>query len=119
MITLSFRMVVQLPSDHTGGELVVYDFEGKETKHDMGQVSGMAPFNCHYAVHYADSEHMVLPVERGYRLVLIYSICWPIEQVGPIPAGRYITHKSDSPVFQIRDAIKEWDLGEKVNSITV
>lgn len=38
---------------------------------------GTAPFNCHYAVHYADAEHALEKVTKGYRLALVYSICLP------------------------------------------
>lgn len=76
-------MVVQLPSLHEGGDLMVFlpspgpDKEEKEFRHDFGKESGAAPFGVHYAVHYADAEHAVEPVTSGYRIVLVYSICLP------------------------------------------
>ena len=31
---------------------------------------------CHYAAHYADVSHEISKVTSGYRLALIYSLCW-------------------------------------------
>ncbi|KAJ3088460.1 hypothetical protein HK102_008693 [Quaeritorhiza haematococci] len=71
-------LVIQLPSVHQGGHLVVYH-QGpqaeQETIHDFGGAA--AHYEPHYAVHYADAEHAVTPITEGYRLALVYSICWP------------------------------------------
>ncbi|CAD6969139.1 unnamed protein product [Tilletia controversa] len=80
-------MVVQLPSAHTGGALEVYrQNEGTPTVHDFGAAKGTAPFQCHYAVHYADAEHALQPVTAGYRLAMVYSICWPEDWETPAPS---------------------------------
>ena len=104
-------MVIQLPSSHTGGELVVFDSRGEEIVHDMGQDTGMAPFNCHYAVHFADSHHKVNPIKSGYRLVLIYSICWPVEKIGSVPS-RFTSHSDQTQ--DIKTELENWDLGDQV-----
>jgi hypothetical protein len=87
-------LVVQLPSLHEGGDLVVYsnkkvkgsgsEQQNKESskceteqRHDFGKSTGTAPFAVHYAVHYADAEHALEVVTSGYRLVLVYSLCLP------------------------------------------
>ncbi|EPQ26340.1 uncharacterized protein PFL1_06945 [Pseudozyma flocculosa PF-1] len=69
-------LVVQLPSAHKGGELVIYK-DGQPVAHDFGASAGSSAGRCHYAVHYADAEHEVTPVTQGYRLALVYSVCWP------------------------------------------
>jgi hypothetical protein len=69
-------LVVQLPSIHQGGELVVYENNGKSKKFDFGQSTGLAPYVAHYAAHYADMEHELLEVKSGYRVALVYSLCW-------------------------------------------
>ncbi|ORZ34605.1 hypothetical protein BCR44DRAFT_1379207, partial [Catenaria anguillulae PL171] len=70
-------LVVQMPSLHTGGELVVWQQDGSTTTtHDFGAAAKSAEWACHYAVHYADAEHELLPVTTGYRLALVYSICY-------------------------------------------
>ncbi|KAE9035915.1 hypothetical protein PR003_g9770 [Phytophthora rubi] len=70
-------MVVQLPSLHEGGDLVVYRGGEVKHRHDFGKKDSTAAYLPHYAVHYADAEHALEKVTKGYRLVLIYSICLP------------------------------------------
>jgi hypothetical protein len=49
-------LVVQLPSEYTGGKLVVYEAEGGgELRYEMGTVDGSATFVPHYVVYDADS----------------------------------------------------------------
>lgn len=69
-------LVLQLPSVHEGGELVIYNPDKTKTIHDFGQLTKKAPYAVHFAAHYADAEHEVLKVKSGYRLALIYSLCW-------------------------------------------
>ena len=33
-------------------------------------------YSIHFAAHYADVEHEILKVKNGYRLALVYSLCW-------------------------------------------
>jgi hypothetical protein len=67
-------LVVQLPSIFEGGSFVVSHNGKKETfKLDYAD---SAPYSCHYVAHYADCEHEVLPVTSGYRLALVYSLCY-------------------------------------------
>ncbi|EGZ25951.1 hypothetical protein PHYSODRAFT_326906 [Phytophthora sojae] len=49
-----------------------------EHRHDFGRSTGSAPFFCHYVVHYADAEHALENVTKGFRLALVYSICLPV-----------------------------------------
>ncbi|KNE63848.1 hypothetical protein AMAG_19077 [Allomyces macrogynus ATCC 38327] len=78
-------VVLQLPSVHEGGELFVYSDTSSDVAesitYDFRRSNGMAPFAVHYAVHYADAEHELNPVTSGYRLALVYSLCWPEHQV--------------------------------------
>ncbi|WVQ98303.1 hypothetical protein IAU59_005426 [Kwoniella sp. CBS 9459] len=81
-------MVVQLPSCHQGGRLMVYkDSETDAIAHDFGHTAGTAPSMCHYAVHYADAEHAVEPITEGYRVALVYSICWPAQSPRTMPTA--------------------------------
>ncbi|KAE9267292.1 hypothetical protein PF008_g31390 [Phytophthora fragariae] len=50
-------LVVQLPSSHEGGDLVVYRGGEVRHRHDFGKADGTSAFLPHYAVHYADAEH--------------------------------------------------------------
>jgi len=80
-------MVVQLPSVHEGGTLLVYK-DGTEhpVAHDFGAAAKTSHFKCHYAVHYADAEHAVVPITQGFRLALVYSLCWPESSHVPVPS---------------------------------
>lgn len=70
-------LIIQPPSTHTGGELVVYESNNRSKKViDFGQESGKNATSTHFAAHYADLEHELLEVKSGYRLALVYSLCW-------------------------------------------
>ncbi|KAI9983692.1 hypothetical protein PInf_007759 [Phytophthora infestans] len=70
-------LVVQPPSTHEGGDLIVYRNGQVEHRHDFGKADATAAYFPHYAVHYSDAEHALEQVTKGYRLALVYSICLP------------------------------------------
>ncbi|KAL4161636.1 hypothetical protein PRNP1_002188 [Phytophthora ramorum] len=70
-------VVVQPPSLHEGGDLVVYRDGEVKHRHDFGKAEGRATYLPHYAEHYADAEHSVEKVTKGYRFALVYSVCLP------------------------------------------
>ena len=72
-------LVIQLPSIYTGGELIVYDVNGSEYKYDFGQAKGKSSELFHYAAHYADIEHEIREITSGYRIFLVYNLCWENE----------------------------------------
>jgi hypothetical protein len=55
---------------------MVYDNSGAQFKYDFGQANGKSGYSAHYAAHYADLEHEIFEIKSGYRLVLIYNLCW-------------------------------------------
>src|SRR5262245_38577885 len=63
-------LVLALPGEHQGGELVVRQ-EGREVTVDFGPASR---FQTQFAAFYADCEHEVRPVRGGFRLTLVYSL---------------------------------------------
>jgi hypothetical protein len=65
-------LVVALPSPHQGGELIVRH-EDQERRIGFGGTTGEA-FHIHYAAFYADCEHEVRPLKKGYRLCLVYNL---------------------------------------------
>lgn len=70
-------LIIQPPSLHTGGELVVYGTNGSANKVvDFGQKDGSARYSVHYTAHWADLEHELREVTSGYRLAIVYSLCW-------------------------------------------
>ncbi|KAL3667356.1 hypothetical protein V7S43_007582 [Phytophthora oleae] len=70
-------LVIQPPSIHEGGDLVVYRNGEVSYRHDFGKSERASAYFNHYAVHYADAEHASEKVTKGYRLALVYSICLP------------------------------------------
>ncbi|CAI5727739.1 unnamed protein product [Peronospora destructor] len=70
-------LVVQPPSTHEGGVLEVYRYGKVEHRHDFGKANGTAAYLPHFAVHYADAEHALDKVTKGFRLAMVYSICLP------------------------------------------
>lgn len=69
-------LILQLPSIHTGGDLIVYNPDKTTFKHDFGKLTNKSAYEIHYAAHYADAEHEITEITSGYRLALVYSICW-------------------------------------------
>jgi hypothetical protein len=70
-------LIIQLPSRHVGGELVVHESDGLSSKTvDFGQKERKNEFSIYFAAHYADLEHEVLTLKSGFRLALVYSLCW-------------------------------------------
>ena len=76
-------LVVQLPSDFSGGEFVVRH-EEVEKKHILGSDDLSCSQLSYFVAHYADCEHAVREVTGGHRLALVYSLCWKGED-GPPP----------------------------------
>lgn len=67
-------VVVQLPSDFTGGSFIVSHGNMVDT-YSLG--SGKeALYGCQFVAHYADCEHEIQPIKSGYRLALVYSLCY-------------------------------------------
>ena len=64
-------LVIQLPSNYTGGQLIVYH-QSKNKKFDFSGHLGCC--NFHYAAFYADCQHEIKPVTSGYRLCLVYNL---------------------------------------------
>jgi hypothetical protein len=65
-------LVIQLPSIYEGGELVVRH-DGQEQTIDFSSLDN-SRFPIHYAAFYADCEHEVRPLRKGYRLCLVYNL---------------------------------------------
>ncbi|MBV9565860.1 MAG: 2OG-Fe(II) oxygenase, partial [Bradyrhizobium sp.] len=65
-------MVLVLPSDHRGGELVVKHL-GREVVFDLRP---QEPSEIGLAAFYADCVHEVRPVQAGHRLTLVYNLCF-------------------------------------------
>ncbi|HEV3121027.1 MAG TPA: 2OG-Fe(II) oxygenase, partial [Isosphaeraceae bacterium] len=65
-------LVIVLPSSYEGGELVVRH-DGAEQTIDFKSAHD-SKFHIHFAAFYADCEHEVRPLRKGYRLCLVYNL---------------------------------------------
>ena len=74
-------LVFALPSAHEGGDLLVRH-AGRET---IIRLCNDAPGEIRYAAFYADCEHDVRPVTRGYRVCLVYNLVHTARSRAPVP----------------------------------
>ncbi|KAL4177237.1 hypothetical protein KRP22_002171 [Phytophthora ramorum] len=72
-------LVVQLPSEHSGGDLVVYRGRDVEFRHDFGVQKGVAAYLPHYAAYFADAPCARVEVTSGFQLMLTYALSLPVE----------------------------------------
>jgi 2OG-Fe(II) oxygenase superfamily len=63
-------MIIALPSSHEGGQLVVRHKDNKA----IIDLSGAEGSELKFGAFYADCEHEVLPVTKGYRICLVYNL---------------------------------------------
>ncbi len=91
-------LVVNLPSPHEGGELIIR--HGDQT--NRYSFAGKNKFNPEYAVFYADCYHQVKPVISGYRLCLIYNLKLANRNEQPLLSQQ-------APIIeQIDEYVKKW-----------
>ena len=64
-------LVIQLPSNYSGGQLIVYH-HSKSMEFDFSGLAGCN--NFHYAAFYADCQHEIKPVTKGHRVCLVYNL---------------------------------------------
>ena len=63
-------MIIVLPSLHEGGQLIVRHKDNSATI-DLSRAEGS---ELKFAAFYADCEHEVLPITKGYRICLVYNL---------------------------------------------
>jgi hypothetical protein len=103
-------LVVVLPSSFQGGELIVRH-EGEEQTIDF---SGAGPFHIHWAAFYADCEHEVRPLRKGYRLCLVYNLTLAKATKKSLAAPRTSEH-----VEAVRDILREWVEDEEARKLVI
>lgn len=82
-------MVIALPSFHEGGDLVVRHKESTATI----DLSGAEGSELKFGAFYADCEHEVLPITKGYRVCLVYNLIQKTEnqeKEGSLKAPDYV-----------------------------
>ena len=93
-------LVIQLPSDYEGGELMVFH-QGKETQFKFCGPSASSKF--YFGAFYADCQHEVKPVTKGYRLCLIYNLLYSGGDKCPAPADNH------TQVSTIVSSMRAWN----------
>ena len=93
-------LVIQLPSNYSGGEVAIYH-QSKSMTFDFGGLVGC--HNFHYAAFYADCQHEIKPVTKGYRLCLIYNLVCSGSDRCPVPAD------NQQMVSDIISSMVEWN----------
>ena len=90
-------LVVVLPSDHAGGELVVRH-DGREATLDLAEGDlGVA----RWAAFYADCQHELRPVRSGYRVALVYNLVRPKGRALRVPDVR-------PDIARVAKALRSW-----------
>ena len=92
-------LVIQLPSDYSGGKLIVYH-HGKKSEFDYSSPDCCG--NCYFTLFYADCQHEVEKVTKGYRLCLIYNLMYQGLDECPPPVD------NQAQVSAIVSAMKKW-----------
>ncbi len=64
-------LIIGLPGDHTGGELIV-GFDQQEQVVSFSDA--LKNYQAPYVAFFADCEHEVKPVSSGYRICLVYNL---------------------------------------------
>jgi len=93
-------LVIQLPSNYEGGQLNVYH---KEKESEFSFSGPTATRNFYFAAFYADCEHEVKPVTKGYCLCLIYNLIYTGMDECPAPAD------NSKEVSALVSAIEAWN----------
>ena len=104
-------MVIVLPSSYEGGELFVRH-EGQERTIDFSSVENSA-LQTHFAAFYADCEHEVRPLRKGYRLCLVYNLTLA-ESKKSITAPRDSEH-----IERITSLLREWSEDDTIRKLAI
>ena len=93
-------LVIQLPSDYDGGELRVRH-RNEEQIFNFSGSKGVA--DCNYAAFYADCEHELCEVTRGYRLCLVYNLVYSGDGACPVPID------NSEVVAKVVEDMRKWE----------
>lgn len=94
-------MIVVLPCEHTGGELLVRH-AGREVSLDL---SGAETSELRVAAFYADCEHEVRLVTSGHRVCLVYNLLQPRAGKGSRPLAAPANHgEIEKATIMLREA---------------
>ena len=104
-------LIVVLPCEHTGGELIVRH-AGREVSLDL---SGTEVSELRVAAFYADCEHEVRPVTGGHRVCLVYNLIQPRTGKGSRPLAAPTYHgEVEKAAATLREAFASDDAPAKL-----
>ena len=104
-------LVVALPSSYEGGELVIRH-DGQEQTIDFRGADDN-PFHIHYAAFYADCEHEIRPLRKGYRLCLVDNLTLA-KSTQTISAPRDSEH-----LERIGRLLREWSADDSARKLAI
>ena len=93
-------LVIQLPSDYSGGELIV-KHRGEEKVFSFSGLQGST--NFHFAAFYADCQHEIKKVTAGYRLCLVYNLLYKESKSFLVPPDNRLL------VNRVVAAVNQWN----------
>ena len=107
------ELLVQLPSEYTGGDVTICDVgQGTTSRREtfslgagVGSVSEAA-FNCHYLCLYRDCEYEMGPIQSGCRTLLSYSLIH--DGTPPKPSARH-RRASIAPLEQLLGSLPRYE----------
>ena len=102
-------LVVQLPAEHTGGDLVVE--HGKEKK--TVQFSVDSDERMTWAAFYADCKHTLMSVESGLRLVLAFNLVRTRPTSPGVDNILKAPTQPDSQAHALRRVVVDWINGNR------
>ena len=102
-------LVICLPSQHEGGELVI-SHAGDEFVFDSSGKEGLKNFQA--AIFYADCQHELKEVKSGYRLCLTYNV-WLKDKKGNTLLA---PPSSEGQVTDLANQLKNWHAQKDRNS---
>jgi hypothetical protein len=106
-------LVIVLPSSYEGGELVVRH-DGQERTIDFGDPDDR-PFHSHFAAFYADCEHEIRPLRKGYRLCLVYNLSLAkSKKTKAVAAPRASEH-----IEEVRTILREWTADDSARKLAI
>lgn len=92
-------LIVSLPSQHTGGTLLI-SHNGEQKKVSFGGKKSKTDFQ--YVSFYADCSHEIKPIASGYRICLVYNLSIPKKKSMPLSGkNRNIEQK-------VTDLLETW-----------
>ncbi len=104
-------LVIVLPSSYEGGEIVVRH-DGQERTIDFSRVDHSL-FHIHFAAFYADCEHEVRPLRKGYRLCLVYNLTLAKSEKS-LSAPRDSEH-----IEKISAILREWSTDDSARKLAI